>query len=133
MRHVWNIGLTTAVALLILGGCTAAGTDGGNEDDDGETSTLSIVKDISTGSSSSNPGDLVVYGGELYFSAAEGSARMLWKTDGTNPGTVVASDFGVGMGLNPSPEDLAVHDGALYMGATSGSEQQELHSYTDSG
>ena len=48
------------------------------------------VKDIRPGSGSSSPTDLGVFAGAVYFSADDGThGRELWKTDGTEAGTVL--------------------------------------------
>jgi ELWxxDGT repeat protein len=47
------------------------------------------------GTAFANPSDLVVAGGALYFFADQpfGSLRTLWRTDGSDPGTVALHDF----------------------------------------
>ena len=51
---------------------------------DGTAAGTRLLKDINPGSASSNPGVFVLFGDSVYFSAANG----LWKTDGTEAGTV---------------------------------------------
>ena len=66
---------------------------------DGTQSGTYIVKDIHTGSGSSNPSSLYVHNGVLYFSATNGSGgHKLWKSDGTESGTVIVG----GEGYKPS-------------------------------
>ena len=68
---------------------------------DGTSGGTTIVKDINTtvegsGTSSSNPADLVVANGKLFFRAqSTGSGSEVYVSDGTAPGTVaVTSTFG---------------------------------------
>ncbi|HSY51699.1 MAG TPA: ELWxxDGT repeat protein [Thermoanaerobaculia bacterium] len=51
---------------------------------DGTAAGTRMLKDISPGSAASSPAYFVAMGGSVYFSAAGG----LWKTDGTESGTV---------------------------------------------
>lgn len=55
---------------------------------DGTAAGTTIVKDIGPGSSGSIPHDLVIVGSTLYFSIYNGSDIELYKTDGTDLGTV---------------------------------------------
>ena len=62
------------------------------------------------------PVSLTVYNEELYFTAATDVGDELWKTDGTESGTVLVAD------INPGPEDsfpfsMAVFADELYFGA----------------
>ena len=54
---------------------------------DGSAAGTQIVKDIIPGTEGSRPFKNIVYNGFLYFSAG-GSSAGLWKTDGTDAGTV---------------------------------------------
>ena len=71
---------------------------------DGTVAGTRFVKDISTGSNSSNPGDrgelwFTEFAGELYFGANDGvNDAVLWKTDGTTGGTVVAVPDSINVG-----------------------------------
>jgi len=68
---------------------------------------------------SSQPSDLTVFNGEVYF-AAEGidSGRELWKTDGTEAGTTLVADINPGEGtLRPhgsDPHQFMEFDGNLF-------------------
>ena len=71
---------------------------------DGTAAGTVIVKDINTGSSSSNPSYMIWYNNMLYFQAEDGvDGRELWKSDGTSVGTVLVKDIRIGDGSsNPS-------------------------------
>ncbi len=73
-----------------------------------------------------NPEWLTSVNGTLYFSGFTTSdGSELWKSDGTNGGTVLVSDIqpGVGSGL---PEYLTAVGSTLYFSANDGSSGQEL-------
>ena len=64
---------------------------------DGTSAGTTLVKDIYTGTTSSDPSDFSVLNGFIFFSArtaAEG--RELWKTDGTLAGTTLLKDIVAG-------------------------------------
>lgn len=82
---------------------TAHANDGsadlGNElfKTDGTQAGTVLVTDLTGGGDDGNPmsDDMVrpfIYNDELYFSGADGGNTVLWKTDGTEAGTVVAVD-----------------------------------------
>ena len=58
-----------------------------------------LVQDIFVGAESSAPIELTDLDGELFFAAtnAENGAE-LWKSDGTDTGTVLVQDINVGSG-----------------------------------
>ena len=58
-------------------------------------STVALVKDINvTGTFGSSPTDLTEVNGTVYFVANDGiHGRELWKTDGTDGGTVLVKDI----------------------------------------
>ncbi|MDX1488869.1 MAG: hypothetical protein R3268_11750, partial [Acidiferrobacterales bacterium] len=61
---------------------------------DGTNAGTVLVKDIRSGGGSSNPANLTVFNGALYFSADDGvNGRELWKSDGTDAGTVSVKDI----------------------------------------
>ena len=76
-------------------------TDGSNGAElwksDGTASGTSMVKDIKSGSGSSQlytkPNHVKVIGSTMYFSASDGQYTDLWKTDGTAFGTVKVKDL----------------------------------------
>ena len=56
-----------------------------------------LVKDIASGSSSSNPSYLANVNGTVIFSANDGTNGFeLWKSDGTADGTVLVKDIASG-------------------------------------
>lgn len=63
----------------------------------------SLIKDINLGNDSSNPSEKIVFKNEVYFSANDGlNGIELWKTDGTEAGTVLVKDTftGIENGIN---------------------------------
>jgi ELWxxDGT repeat protein len=62
--------------------------------------------------------------GTLYFSAQIGdTSRELWKTNGTEAGTILVENIGEGIS-NRSPENLVTVDSVLYFTAYNGSGQE---------
>ena len=54
---------------------------------------MQILKDINPGTESSNPSDFFFYRDELFFVANDGvNGSAIWKTDGTEEGTVLFQD-----------------------------------------
>jgi ELWxxDGT repeat protein len=86
---------------------------------DGTTAGTVQVADINTGEASSDPDNLVVLNGEVYFSATSGDTgagpfdRELWKSDGTAAGTTevkqiftgTTSYYGDGPDFSPDTPD----------------------------
>jgi len=112
-----------------------------------------MIKDINPGNNSSNPSgfyggsaassandegkdnpDMQVYNGEVYFIADDGvHGKELWKTDGTEEGTVMLKD--IAQGNNSSiwftgglavKEWTAIHQGMLYFVADDSIHGPEL-------
>ena len=74
----------------------------------------------------SSPRYLTNIGGTLYFSAHDGaSGRELWKSDGTEAGTVRVKDIRAGS-VGSSPRDLTNVGGMLYFKADDGVGGVEL-------
>lgn len=95
---------------------------------DGSGATL--LKDISPGASSSTPEDLykIPKRNLVYFSAnTDGVGRELWRTDGTEAGTVLVSDLYPGIG-NSSPRDFFFNNRRLYFSAEGETVGRELFS-----
>jgi ELWxxDGT repeat protein len=68
----------------------------------GAAGVLRRVKDIVPGSGSGAPAELTVIGSTIYFTAATGVGRELWKSDGTDAGTVLVKD------INPGPSSSGI-------------------------
>ncbi len=99
---------------------------------DGSEAGTVLVKDIDAENPvflGSNPQDLFNFGGTLFFSASDGFVgEELWKSDGTEAGTVLVKDirpqiFG---GEGSAPRGFTIHDGALFFSAGDGSNGVEL-------
>ena len=89
-----------------------------------------LIKDIATATGNplldSNPESLTVIGGTLFFvaTAYDGTGRELWKSDGTEAGTVMVKDI-----IPPGdgePEILTNVNGTLYFRADDGVHGIEL-------
>ncbi|MGD1930871.1 MAG: DUF4347 domain-containing protein [Leptolyngbyaceae cyanobacterium] len=86
----------------------------------GELGTANLVADINPGGSGLTlPGDFIVFNGQLYFRANDGSSGFeLWRYDGTNPPTL-AADIQPGS-RGSSPDDFTIFNGQLYFRADDG-------------
>ncbi|MCP9787052.1 ELWxxDGT repeat protein, partial [Cyanobium sp. N5-Cardenillas] len=101
---------------------------------DGTPSGTKILKDIQPGGINSNgalgAGAGILFNGELYFrgtTTAEGAE--LWKTDGTEAGTVLVADINPGTGSsNVDFLFSTILNGRLYFRATTPGEGLELWS-----
>lgn len=88
--------------------------------------TATNVKDIAPGSAWSDPAFMVLYNGEIYFRADDNvHGRELWKSDGTEAGTVMVKDIYPGSD-DSDPEYFAVCNGVLYFSANDGVNGGEL-------
>ena len=97
---------------------------------DGTEAGTVLVKDIfpgGGGSAGSAPNHLTAVGGTLYFSAVHPvSGIELWKSDGTEAGTVLVADISPGFSFGASrPDDLAFVNGALFFSADDGRNGRE--------
>ena len=83
------------------------------------------VKDIYAGSSSGTPSQTASLGGILYFRGTDAAGAELWKSDGTEAGTVMVKDICPGAaGSSPAyPINL---NGTLLFAATDGAAGVEL-------
>lgn len=91
--------------------------------------TLSLLKDINSGSSSSDVFNLTRAGSMIYFSAttaAEG--RELWKTDGTPAGTTLAGEIEPGA-TSSNPGNFTATTTHLYFTADTSATGVENWSY----
>lgn len=102
---------------------------------DGTTAGTVLVKDIFPGTSesgapeSSNPGSLTNVDGVLYFSANDGTHGVeLWKSDGTEVGTVLVKDINDASGdiFDSWPLSLTALNNELYFTADDGLSGREL-------
>jgi len=85
----------------------------------------SLVADIAPGPRGSDPRDLTVMNGALFFSAWDPRhGRQLWKSNGTGAGTVRLTDVAAPSGADP--RDLAVADGELFFSARDPRPGREL-------
>jgi ELWxxDGT repeat protein len=93
---------------------------------DGTAIGTKMVKDINpVASASSNPANMVVFNGALYFTADDGTnGTELWKSDGTENGTVMLKD------IDPTGSaevrNLLVIGNMLFFSAVTPSEGAEL-------
>lgn len=89
---------------------------------DGTSAGTVMVKDINTTEpGGSHPANLTVVGNTLFFTADNGATNNgeeLWKTDGTEAGTVMVKDIKPGTSSS-EPVDLFNFDGVLYFFAMS--------------
>lgn len=85
----------------------------------GTTAGTNMLININSGSASSNPTDLTVLNGNLYFTADDGvNGRELWISDGTLAGTQRMSNINAVAADLDNPENLIVFNNALYFTAT---------------
>ena len=96
-----------------------------------ETGTF-MVADIGTvRSDSSDPSSVVTIGGTSYFIASDGSnigghGSELWKSDGTEAGTVLVKDISLGIGSS-YPSNLTAVGGVLYFTADDSGEESGIY------
>lgn len=91
---------------------------------DGTEAGTILVKDIYVGTQSSEIFDFTAYNNEVYFSATDGSVqpfhgKELWKTDGTEAGTLLLKDIRIGQ-YGSDPKFYTVLNGLLYFAASNG-------------
>src|SRR3990170_5044697 len=85
-----------------------------------------LVRDIATGTASSEPISLFIYNGEVYFAADDGiHGRELWRSDGTESGTFMVKNINPD-GASSGPEDFQVFNNLLYFSADDGVHGNEL-------
>ena len=91
---------------------------------DGTSTGTSMVKNINSGNSNSNPERLIKLGSTLIFSATDASnGAELWKSDGTASGTSMVKDINSGSGssqLYTKPNHVKVIGSTLYFSAADG-------------
>ena len=77
----------------------------------------------------SNPYFLTACGGTVYFAATKSddvTERELWKTDGTEAGTVMVKNINPAPGASSNPTDLICMGGMVYFSANDGVHDTEL-------
>ena len=103
---------------------------------DGTEAGTVMVKDIGQNyqgnirSYSSNPVGLIVFGDAIYFAAdtdnpSLGHGRELWKSDGTEAGTVQVADINGG-GFDSDPYSFTIVGDTLYFSAINNTHGREL-------
>ncbi|HEX2642776.1 MAG TPA: ELWxxDGT repeat protein, partial [Thermoanaerobaculia bacterium] len=98
---------------------------------DGTEAGTRIVKNIRPAQESSNPAQLTVSGGRFFFTAADGANpddvpdTELWKSDGTEPGTVLVKDIRTGI-ESSNPDRLTDVGGDLFFFALTDAVGREL-------
>ncbi len=94
---------------------------------DGTSATTVLLKDINSGSASSQPSYFVNVAGTIYFAADNGTNGFeLWKTDGTSAGTVLVKDINTTGAESSYPHQFIVIDKTLYFVATDNVNGTEL-------
>lgn len=87
---------------------------------------VQLVKDINYGSGDSSPSMFEGMDGELFFSADDGISGMeLWKSDGTNSGTVIVSNIAANGSSSWPGQKISVGD-TLFFTANDGVSGYEL-------
>ncbi len=91
---------------------------------DGTNAGTFLVKDIFPGPTSSNPQDLTVSGGKVYFRANDGvGGAELWRSDGTEAGTLLVKDI---LAAGSAQPDFLVDVGGILFFSASGAAGNEL-------
>jgi ELWxxDGT repeat protein len=121
-------GHVRAVTLALAVTCTAAvalapGEAGAAAAVKPARPVVSLVDDLAPGPASSFPQDLTAMKKTLFFTAwTKGHGRQLWKSDGTNAGTVMLTHVPGGA----MPAGLTVADGVLFFSARDPKHGREL-------
>ncbi len=131
-----NQGSNPAYLTNVNGTLFFSATDGASNDgtelwkSDGTAAGTVMVKDINPGNQDSNPAYLTNVNGTLFFSASDGNSASvhgteLWKSDGTDAGTVMVADINPG-NQDSAPQGLLNVNGVLYFAADDGVHGSEL-------
>ncbi|MFO0941001.1 MAG: ELWxxDGT repeat protein [Pirellulales bacterium] len=92
---------------------------------DGTAQGTQLAVDIWPGTASSQPTNLTVHNGSLYFSAINEAGRELWISDGTPAGTRLVKDIHAGSSGSDPHSFLGAED-KLYFVANNGETGDEL-------
>jgi ELWxxDGT repeat protein len=85
-----------------------------------------MVKDINPATVGSEPHHLTLVGSTLFFAADDGThGEELWKSDGSEAGTVMVKDINLGSG-NSTPRYFTVMASTLFFRANDGTHGREL-------
>ena len=86
-----------------------------------------MLKDINpTPAIGSGPGNFIVVGNQLFFTASDANGTELWKTDGTTLGTVMVKDINTNPSTGYNPGSLIAFNNELYFSANDGVSGIEL-------
>lgn len=92
---------------------------------DGTRSGTEIVKDIRPGEAGSEPRELTVFKGSLFFTANDGvHGRELWRSNGTAGGTLLLENLEPGS-VGSSPMGLVGHGTRLFFSAATSGRGRE--------
>ncbi|MDH5447030.1 MAG: hypothetical protein OEY52_15895 [Gammaproteobacteria bacterium] len=118
-----------------LNGIALFGADDDNSDfklwrSDGTDEGTWMVKDIYPGRDDMRDNDsdeMIIYKGELYFAARSSEfGRELWKSDGTEEGTVMVKDINTGGSSSPDGSFFVISNDLLFFTANDGTHGTEL-------
>lgn len=120
--------------ILFAPNIVAAGNATGIELYKSDGATISLVKNINTtAASSSQPSELTVLNSLCFFTADDGTGKKLWKTDGTNAGTVPYINLGTSTTIaNPSGLEVFGND-LVYAANPNSNTGNELYKTDGSG
>jgi ELWxxDGT repeat protein len=93
-----------------------------------------VLKDINTGTGSSNPAEFTQVGSITFFVAADSAHGLeLWKTNGTSAGTVLVRDIEPAAGVGSFPQSLTNVNGTLFFTANTQSDSHGLELWKSNG